>query len=517
MKKSPLRNLFMAFVGLLSLVLPASATWSIVVVNRITGEVGVACATCIANFDLERAVPMIVVGKGAAAAQSFIDMTGANRQFIFQELKKTNADPQTILDALAVMDMGHQTRQYGILSLNGGGPVTFTGNRAGSAASGVVGQVGDYVYAIQGNVLTADAVVLAAESAFVSTNGDMGQRLMAGMQAARALGGDGRCSCSNAAPTSCGAPPPGFTKSAHTGFIIVARQGNIDGKCNAQRGCSTGVYYLDLNVRGAASSVGSPDPVIELQRRYDGWRKARLGRPDGVNFSLQGVDALPADGLSQRNFTVHLADIDGTPLTAGGASLTLRHLNPSTAIATIGPVVDNGDGSYTFSVTAGTSVGTDQIVIKADDGFVRPELFPYVTIRSEAVSALHQGYDSVSVADGNASLPLQLNLPGLDTRSTGGRYVMMASMSGTSPGTHVGMGFLPLNEPLVFLQMGHPVKRLTDASIGSLDAAGRALEVVDFDVSVLMRLMGQRIDFSALYLDGGELKATNAAGVQILP
>ena len=41
------------------------------------------------------------------------------------------------------------------------------------------------------------------------------ERFMAGLQAGRALGGDGRCSCSFNDPTSCGVPPPDFEKSAH--------------------------------------------------------------------------------------------------------------------------------------------------------------------------------------------------------------------------------------------------------------------------------------------------------------
>ena len=50
-------------------------TWSIVCVNMETGEVCVASATCLGgNFPLKRWLPVIVVGKGAAAAQSAIEL-----------------------------------------------------------------------------------------------------------------------------------------------------------------------------------------------------------------------------------------------------------------------------------------------------------------------------------------------------------------------------------------------------------------------------------------------------------
>ena len=40
---------------------------------------------------------------------------------------------------------------------------------------------------------------------------------------ARLMGGDGRCSCSFGNPSGCGAPPPDFDKTAHTGAMILAR------------------------------------------------------------------------------------------------------------------------------------------------------------------------------------------------------------------------------------------------------------------------------------------------------
>ena len=69
---------------------------------------------------------------------------------------------------------------------------------------------------------------------------------MAAMEAARAMGGDGRCSCSGSDPDGCGSPPPSFTKSAHTAFVVLARLGNTDGGCGQLDGCAAGNYYLSL-------------------------------------------------------------------------------------------------------------------------------------------------------------------------------------------------------------------------------------------------------------------------------
>ena len=59
-------------LGLLLFAAPASATWSIVIVNLVTGEVAVGIATCLTGFDLRPNTVVIVPGHGAAAAQSFV-------------------------------------------------------------------------------------------------------------------------------------------------------------------------------------------------------------------------------------------------------------------------------------------------------------------------------------------------------------------------------------------------------------------------------------------------------------
>ena len=212
------RALLAFSVGLLLMVGNAAATWSIIVVNVVTGEVAVGIATCLTGFDLRPNTVVVVPGRGVAAAQSFVGPLSL-RQLIRDGFLSGQTATQ-ILQALAAADGGHQSRQYGIASLTGG-EVTFTGAGAGSWAGGVVGQSGDYRYAIQGNVLTGQPVVTAAEQALVSTPGGLPDKLMAAMEAARAMGGDGRCSCSSGSPTACGAPPASFNKSSHIALMIV--------------------------------------------------------------------------------------------------------------------------------------------------------------------------------------------------------------------------------------------------------------------------------------------------------
>src|SRR5262245_63614270 len=125
-----LRRTLLPLLGLALLAPTAAATWSIVCVNLDTREVGVATATCIEDFNIRTGVPVIFVGEGAAAAQSFLDSSGQNRRTIYFSFRDTEDTPAQILAQLAAQDAGHETRQYGIVNFTGD-PVTFTGSRDG--------------------------------------------------------------------------------------------------------------------------------------------------------------------------------------------------------------------------------------------------------------------------------------------------------------------------------------------------------------------------------------------------
>ena len=359
------RRVVAAFLLALVLAGPVSATWSIVIVNLVTGEVGIGIATCLSGFDLQPNAMVVVPGFGVAAAQSFVGPLSLRELIRAQLLAGT--PPAQILQLLATQDGGHQTRQYGIAAAYGGA-VTFTGLQAFAWAGGVTGQTGDYVYAIQGNILTGSPVVTAAEAALIATSGDMAEKLMAAMDAARLMGGDGRCSCSSTNPTGCGAPPAFFQTSALCGSIIVSRPGDPDALCNGGQGCTAGVYYMDLNVANQPSNA--VDAVLQLQSLFNQFRQAKLGKADHFLSTVTfATPELRADGVDQTTARVTLRDWQGTPLASGGALVTVAVAPGSPAPAGgVGAVVDNGDGTYDFSVTAGTVPGTLRLRVLVDEG-----------------------------------------------------------------------------------------------------------------------------------------------------
>ena len=188
---------------------PAGATWSIVAADAETQEVVVASATCLTGFDLKRYLPVIVVGKGGGAAQSYVDSTGQRRLIMWNGFQSGLTAQEIVAQLIALPSSA--LHQHGVSESTVATSATHTGASCGAYASGVVGSFGTVHYAIQGNVLTGqpappDGGAGGPEHAWRSRRRGSWPRC----QAARAMGGDGRCSCSPGNPTGCGSPPVSF-------------------------------------------------------------------------------------------------------------------------------------------------------------------------------------------------------------------------------------------------------------------------------------------------------------------
>jgi hypothetical protein len=74
------------------------------------------------------------------------------------------------------------------------------------------------------------------------------------------------------------------------------------------------------------------------------------------------LSSIPADGKSSSTITIQTKDATGAPSTIGGARVSLW-----TPLGTLGPVIDNGDGTYTATLTAATSPGLAIIAGRVND------------------------------------------------------------------------------------------------------------------------------------------------------
>src|SRR5436190_13270406 len=95
------RHIFFLLLVLLAVPARAFATWSIVAVDRSTGRVVIASATCVDRDDefLKGVQAVVVPGRGVAACQAAVDNTHTNQMLVFQELQK-GTDPKAIIELL---------------------------------------------------------------------------------------------------------------------------------------------------------------------------------------------------------------------------------------------------------------------------------------------------------------------------------------------------------------------------------------------------------------------------------
>ena len=272
--------MFRAVVPLLLVALfPSSAlaTWSVIAVDRSTGRVVIASATCVDRDDqfLMGVQAVVVPGKGVAACQAAVDGTHANQMLVFQELQK-GTDPKRIIEMLAA-DPAYQGRQFGILDLQGR-TAGHSGLTNGYVSQDVQGQVPgtEIFYSIQGNILRPGQVVPNAVQAFLKTSGAITDRVMAAMEAADGSGGDSRCVCPPW-PTDGSKPKvPCDGKTSHVAYILMAETTDTNGDSH-----NNGKYTMYLTVSQPGGDKGpnqirdneNLNPVKTLRVRYDEWRK----------------------------------------------------------------------------------------------------------------------------------------------------------------------------------------------------------------------------------------------------
>lgn len=161
---------------------PPVATFSIVAVDRETGEIGVAVQSKIVGVG--SIVPFARAGVGAVATQAFAN-TGYGPLGLLAMEAGMNAK-----DTLALVtrdDPARDSRQVGVVTAAGDAD-SFTGKDCHGWAGSKVGDG----YAVQGNILAGPAVVEAMAAAFEESEGVLAERLIAALRAGQEAGGDRR-------------------------------------------------------------------------------------------------------------------------------------------------------------------------------------------------------------------------------------------------------------------------------------------------------------------------------------
>jgi uncharacterized Ntn-hydrolase superfamily protein len=216
------------------------ATWSIIIIDPKTKEIGIAGASCTSNC---YGIGSIIPGNGAIIVQA---MSNYNAHDMGRKAIIAGHPIEGILAALREGRFDPEHQQYAIITLGQMNPVTYTGDSTifynGSITSNGI--------SVQGNLLSNENMLKAVFDAAVQGQKDslsVHEILMQALEAGSEAGGDKRCG----------------EQKAQSAFIKVAKPED-----NAEN------PYLDLVIGGRPK--GGDNAVAVLRKEYEKWRKEKL-------------------------------------------------------------------------------------------------------------------------------------------------------------------------------------------------------------------------------------------------
>jgi len=246
-------------------------TWSVAAIDPITGDVGVAAASCVATH--ADALAALVPGKGAAATQAGFDID--NRNVVFAALQE-GLTAEEIIERVTdpAVDSMTSRRQYGIVTLHDGAVHTagFTapqtlGTTREPEPTRWAGVLGDprWGVTVQGNTLVNERVVADGLEAFRWEDptgfNTLADRLMRALEAGSIAGGDVRCNNDTTRQT------------AALAFIVVARGTDPPYATESIGMTDQGTRAAPWLALSVAVERGDDNPLLELRLRYDRWRR----------------------------------------------------------------------------------------------------------------------------------------------------------------------------------------------------------------------------------------------------
>jgi adhesin/invasin len=191
-------------------------------------------------------------------------------------------------------------------------------------------------------------------------------------------------------------------------------------------GLAPGEYVADVEVSSPVA-VNSPQGVLV--------QFSVMPRPSGA-FSLivADPDTIPADGASTSTITVSLRDLRDDPILQGGHDVSLE-----TTLGSIGTVNDNGDGTFSATLTSTTTAGTatitgtvngDPIADQATVEFVSGGASPLTSTISADPATITVDPDAVEVPT-SSTITVQLFDENSNPVTTGGHTIVLSSGIGT--------------------------------------------------------------------------------------
>jgi len=222
-------------IGLFTWV-PSFATWSIILIDPKTKEIGIAGASCSYNC---YGIGKIAPGMGAIIVQAMSNNDARDMGF---KLLMAKATPEQIITAMRSPEFDPEEQQYAVVTVQFlKAPKTYTGTVTKKFNGALTGEG----FSVQGNTLTSAAELQIIMDVVIKGKKDglpISEILMAALEAGSRAGGDNRCG----------------EQRATSAFLTVARP--IDK-----------TPYIDLVIFG--QQKGGPNAVGLLRLKYEKWMK----------------------------------------------------------------------------------------------------------------------------------------------------------------------------------------------------------------------------------------------------
>lgn len=215
----------------------ASATWSIIIIDKKTGTIGIAGASCSPNC---YGIGKILPGVGAIIVRA---MSNSEARKEGVQLILSGSTPEKIIQALRNPGFDPEKQQYAVLTLKHLNPATYTG-RETNPFNGVLTTPG---ISVQGNTLMTDNVLEEVFQTIIDAQKkslSFDAVLMLALEAGSRAGGDKRCG----------------EQRATSAFITIFKKDD-----NPKR------PTLNLNTFG--QHKGGPNAVDLLKKKYEKWVK----------------------------------------------------------------------------------------------------------------------------------------------------------------------------------------------------------------------------------------------------
>lgn len=175
----------------------ASATYSILLHDRVTAEYGGAAISCVGDFDLTLIFGVVPRSPTGATGFAFFAQALYSEENHAHILHwgATGLEPRQILDTLTQsnFDPLAAERQYHFLS-SGGASLMWTGSATLPYSGSLAGSVEGWSFTAAGNILSSERVLSQIADALAQSTGTMAERLLIALRAGAENGeGDSRC------------------------------------------------------------------------------------------------------------------------------------------------------------------------------------------------------------------------------------------------------------------------------------------------------------------------------------